>query len=159
MTVSSYMPCPMVVAAGLALMAGSAQGLEFAPDCFVLLPNDDVMSIYATAENEDFVSYYLDGVLAGRSQIVLEHCRSTERLTIIMDDRRNPEESATIGRAFESYMDDKQGFTLDQIAAGLAELGAETSVARTGLESCPCRLMSEGRLGQGANEETWELFL
>lgn len=140
----------------------SAYAFEYAADCFLqdkagqqIMVGGTYVGYYAFDIGDGFVAYYISNYPEGQNQSIVEHCRSTERLTVISNPNAAPGwpgDDNAISRLLRSYLDSDEKFTLRQMAVGLSALGAETRVEKTGKKSCACRLKAAGRLGQGAGE-------
>jgi hypothetical protein len=139
-----------------------ARAYEIAPDCLLIDANGEnikignsLASYYADDVGGGFVSYGMLDYPAGRNQLVLEHCPSTKRLTVLSDRSALADEPGSynlISRQLEAYIESDEKFTLEQMAVGLNALGGMTSVRTTEKTSCACALQAEQRLGQGASQ-------
>jgi hypothetical protein len=152
---------PLILCASM--VAGqAADALEYAQDCFLqdsagnpIMVDEGRVGYYAQDIGGGFVTYYIDNYPEGQNQSIVEHCPSTQRLTVLSNPNAAPGEPGddnAISRLLDAYLDGEEKFTLKQMATGLNALGAEATVKKTGLESCACRLKAEARLGEGASE-------
>lgn len=116
---------------------------QFVPELGRFLTPDETETVHPTAQpilpdtfQTGFVYYELRDVKGrhdGSLWFVLEHCPSGQRLLV----EAGPREQQVRAKISDMVFG-KTGYTMRQIADGLAPLGAQSTLNAPGLGPCPC---------------------